>query len=40
MVPYETTCFTEFTDDVMRPVFEDACGQYVIDDDGASVYGV
>jgi hypothetical protein len=33
----EPICFTEFTDGLQRPVFEDARGQYVIDDDGEPV---
>lgn len=36
----EPICFTEFTDGLMRPVFEDGRGQHVIDDDGEQVYGV
>jgi hypothetical protein len=39
MIPHEPICFTEFTDGMMRPVFEDARGQYVIDD-GEPVYGL
>jgi hypothetical protein len=30
----------EFTDGIMRPVFEDDRGQYVLDDNGEPVYGV
>jgi hypothetical protein len=30
----------QFTHGTMRPVFEDARGQYVLDDDGGPVYGV
>jgi hypothetical protein len=40
MIPIEPVCFTEFADGLMRPVFEDARGQYVIDDDGEPVYGI
>jgi hypothetical protein len=39
MNPPEPICFTEFTDGLMRPVCEDARGQYVIDDEGEQVYG-
>lgn len=39
MIPPDPNCFTEFTDDVMRPVFEDARGQYLLDE-GEEVYGV
>jgi hypothetical protein len=40
MIPPEPICFTEFTDGLTRPVFEDAHGQYVLDDEGEPVYGV
>jgi hypothetical protein len=39
ITPSEPVCFTEFPDGLMRPVFEDTRGQYVIDDDGKSVRG-
>ena len=32
--------YTLFADGVMRAVYEDACGQYVIDSDGCRVRGV
>jgi hypothetical protein len=33
-------CYSEFLGGIMRPVYEDAVGQYVIDDDGEQVRGV
>lgn len=32
--------FSEFEDGTRRPIYEDAHGQYVLDDDGQQVYGV
>jgi hypothetical protein len=29
-----------FVDGTVRPIYQDAHGQYVLDDDGARVYGV
>jgi hypothetical protein len=29
-----------FVDGIRRPIYEDAGGQYVLDDDGERVYGV
>jgi hypothetical protein len=40
MIPPEPTCFTEFTDGLMCPVFENARGQFVIDDEVEPVYGL
>jgi hypothetical protein len=40
MIPIEPVCFTEFADGLMRPVFEDARGRYVVDDEGDPVYGI
>jgi hypothetical protein len=39
MIAPGPNCFTEFTDGLMRPVFVDAPGQYVIDDDGEPADG-
>jgi hypothetical protein len=36
----EVVAYTLFTDGVMRPVYEDERGQYVIDDDECKVRGV
>jgi hypothetical protein len=35
----EPIAYTEFTDGVMRPVYEDARGQFVFDDDGNRIDG-
>ncbi len=32
--------FRLFVDGIFRPIYEDAQGQYVVDDDGQRVYGV
>jgi hypothetical protein len=39
-LPDPVVAYTTFTDGARRPVFEDACGQYVLDDDGQPVRGV
>jgi hypothetical protein len=36
----EPVAHIEFTDGVMRPVYEDACGQFALDDAGNRVDGV
>ena len=36
----EPIAHVEFTDGITRPVFEDAKGQYVVDDEGFQVRGV
>jgi hypothetical protein len=40
MIPPEPVCFTAFTDGTRRPVYVDALGQYVIDDDGEPSRGI
>jgi hypothetical protein len=36
----QPVAYSQFVDGKVRPVFEDAHGQYVIDDDGEHIYGV
>jgi hypothetical protein len=40
MTDHRLVCYTEFLGGIIRPVYEDAIGQYVMDDEGLPVRGV